>query len=681
MVDTDCTEGNDTAGPTVPSQAEIPTPSAAAATTDATGYVVWHRKHLRVADHRALAEAVAGGDAVCPLFVFDPRFYGDAGLACDSRLRFLHEAVTSLERQYMNTPTDSTETTASESWRLLVDEMCPEQPSSRQSMRQSDPPDVLRPPEVGGLTIGYGDPVVLLSRFIDRGWSVVTMAAPTGRYGYQRDERIKRVCGNAVEFVSGDGLVRGEEWPRDRWQERVESWLETPRHEPEWRQHETTRVTIDTGLTPAAIDDVFAVTPTKTKVPSGTHREAIIRLREFIERIRSYPGNISAPQDARGGTSGLSPYLNFGLLSVRQVYQHCTESAPESGGRSMFLSRLFWNRHYNQKLADWPGWTTEAVNPVFAGFNDETHDPALVTAWKRGQTGYPMVDASMRCLRDTGWLNFRMRAMCASFFSHILQQPWRIGADWYHHHLIDSDVGINYTQWQSQAGLIGKPSQRVYNPRKQVRDNDPGGEWITEWVPELTDLPEAFLPRPERTPLAVQEECGVRIGDVYPLPVVEFEARREAFWDRYERLRPAAAELLRRPDIAKRASFSGGYSAARAIAEKHGSGSVSGDTTRQTSLGDIDKNRRGHQGPLGDPDDTVETPRPAGPDGRSTCVGAIPTGVGQQAGDPSPDDRAATPAEPEETTASREQSDAEATETDDCGVGNGDGQATLDRFS
>ena len=86
------------------------------------------------------------------------------------------------------------------------------------------------------------------------------------------------------------------------------------------------------------------------------------------------------------------------------------------------------------------------MNPELEGFNRDNHDPELVATWKEGQTGYPMVDAAMRCLRETGWINFRMRAMAASACFQLLQQPWQIGADWYHYHLIDSDAAINYTQ-------------------------------------------------------------------------------------------------------------------------------------------------------------------------------------------------------------------------------------------
>jgi deoxyribodipyrimidine photo-lyase len=631
--------------PTSPLTASVPPPDAVCDVERPTGIVVWHRKHLRVEDHLALSRAVADGDAVCPLFVFDPTFYEDSGLACDARIRLLEEAVASLDRLYAAASLDAVYVDATG---RLTDEL---DTSTSATGAADEPPDTLERSDPPGLTFGYGDPVEVLSRFVDRGWRVVTMATPTSRYGKRRDERVRDACGDAVTFVSGDGLVRGEAWPRSDWQTRVTEWLAADRHTPGWEDHDTVRVTIRTGVTPAAVDRCFEIAPAKTQVPEGTHRAATTALRAFADRVQSYPSNISAPQDARDGTSGLSPYLNFGLLSVRQAHQYVADNAPSCRGADMFESRLVWNLHYNQKLVDWPGWTEQAVNPAFEGRNEASHDADLVSAWKRGRTGFPMVDASMRCLRQTGWLNFRMRAMCASFFTHVLHQPWWIGADWYHHHLIDSDVGINYTQWQSQAGLIGKPSQRVYNPRKQVRDHDPEGDWITRWVPELADLPGAFLDRPERTPLAVQRACGVRVGETYPRPVVEFEARRERFWSRYEDRRPEAARKLRRPEIAKRASFSGGYAAARAIADEHGAAESDAPDGMQLSLDDLAETdgvveTDGVAETTGTATRSVTDARkpvdPPSPDQRAARTQTtVPTGVGQDIGEPSPDDRAA----------------------------------------
>ncbi len=667
----------------VPVLSDIPTPTEATTTdtdvdpatapSDVNGCVVWHRKHLRTADHRALANAVADADIICPLFVFDPTFYDNDGLACDARIRFLHEAVDSLNQLYENSPTQSITHQASASHDYLAEET-PVEPQQIQSItgeyqisadsdsgsdstsntplntNNSESDTIQSSPRASeyssGLTVGYGDPVDILSHFVDRGWSILTMETPTSRYGKRRDTRAQSVCGDALRFISGDGLIRDAEWSRANWKNHITEWLAAEQHTPEW-SGDTTQLTIPTGITPSVVEKTHKINPTKKMVPTGTHRAATTQLRAFVDQIGSYPSNISAPQDARTGTSGLSPYFNFGLLSIRQVHQYVNNNTPECRGRRMFTSRLIWNCHYNQKLADWAGWTDRAVNPAFEEFNADRHNPALVDAWKHGQTGFPMVDASMRCLRETGWLNFRMRAMCVSIFTHILQQPWWIGADWFHHHLIDSDVGINYTQWQSQAGLIGKPSQRVYNPRKQVRDHDSDGEWITKWVPELSDLPAQHFPRPERTPLAVQSECNVIIGDDYPRPVVDFDARRETFWSRYERRRPEAARELARPEIAKRASFSGGYDAAQAIAQRYAVDESDDEADNiQLSFSEIttidtDSNSTGENTPaINELNDTTYTV----PDSSTTLqesVISIPTGTGDYAGEPSPDDREA----------------------------------------
>jgi deoxyribodipyrimidine photo-lyase len=196
----------------------------------------------------------------------------------------------------------------------------------------------------------------------------------------------------------------------------------------------------------------------------------------------------------------------------------------------------------------------------------------------------------------------------------------------------------------------------VYNPRKQVRDHDPDGEWITEWVPELAPLPSEYLDRPERAPLAVQAEHGVTIGEDYPRPVVAFETRRESFWTRYERHRPEAARALARPEIAKRASFSGGYAAARAIAndaEPEGADAV------QQFLADVGGRKSVDTGSAGPPAEESEAAPETGPADDVTR----PTGAGKRAGEPSPDDRAAVPDREDDTGNRGETAESEGEQT------------------
>ena len=509
----------------------IPTPATVPSTADGT--VVWHRRNLRTADHAALAYAAERGDTLLPLFIFDPAFYGADGLACDARIAFLHECLVDLERQY----------------------------------------------EQHGHTLAYahGDPLAVLDRFTTNGWDVAATADPTSRYGHERDTAAANQCD--VTFVAGGGLTRGRHDSREGWSDRVEQWFTDEPHA--WNPDTVTVPALSTSITPTHMSAHYDVNSTKTSIPTGGREAAIERLEAFCANLTSYPASISSPSKAETGTSRLSPYLRFGCLSVREVYQTVTDAPTDRYAAQMFVSRLYWNRHYTQKLVDWPGWTKRAVNPALEGFHADSHDSALITSWKTGHTGFPMVDASMRCLAQTGWLNFRMRAMCASFLCDLLQQPWRVGADWFYYHLIDADPAINYTQFQSQAGVVGVNMERVYNPRKQVRDNDPEGTFITQWVPELDALPPTFLDQPEKTPLATQAECGVRIGEDYPYPVIDYAAARERIYTKIEQIREQAKTALQQPAVARRCSFSRRGRTESADGSSAGSQSSSG---QQSSL-------------------------------------------------------------------------------------------------
>ena len=475
---------------------------------DGEAVVVWHRRGLRVPDQPAVAAAADEFETVCPLFVFDPQFYGGDGLACDARLRFLHECLTDLAAGYRDRGTE--------------------------------------------LVFAHGDPLDVLAAFADAGWALRATADPVARYGAARDDRAAAL---GVEFVADDGLRRGPD-SREGWSDHAEAYLtDEPRAPGDLGTHG-----VDSPTTVAAVEERYDVSPAKTRVPTGGREAAFARLRAFADGIAAYPGSIADPADAEEGTSRLSPYLRFGCLSVREAYRVVDERATDDRGREAFVTRLYWNRHYTQKLADWSGWTDRAVNPVFRGFGRSTHDPDLVEAWKRGQTGFPMVDAAMRCLRETGWLNFRARALCASFFGYILRQPWRVGADHFYHHLIDADPAINYTQWQQQTGMTGVNTTRIYNPRKQVREHDPEGAFVGEWVPELRPVPPDYLDRPERMPLSLQAEVGVSVGDDpdddYPYPVVDYEARREAAAEEFAALDDRAREAAQDPEIRRRLSLS-----------------------------------------------------------------------------------------------------------------------------
>ena len=470
--------------------------------------VLWHRRHLRVPDHPAVTYATREYETVCPLFVFDPHFYGEDALACDARRRFLHESLRDLRERY-----DDYETT---------------------------------------LAFAHGDPLDVLASFRDAGWDVAATADATSRYGRRRDDRAAEQLG--VRYIDEDGIRRGVDDPRGGWAEHVESHLRGDRlrpHESGFGTHD-----VDAGTSVEAIESRYGVAPTKESVPVGGRSPALVRLDRFLDRIHEYPQSISAPAAAETGTSRLSPYLRFGCLSVREVFQRLERDAPEGAGKDLFRDRLYWNRHYTQKLQDWPGWTERAVNPVFRWLHRDSLDEERIEAWKRGRTGYPMVDASMRCLRETGWLNFRMRAMCASFFSYLLEQPWRVGADHFYKHLVDADPAINYTQWQYQTGLTGVAAVRIYDPRKQVRENDPDGTFIHRWVPELADVPPEHLDRPEKLPLSMQAELGVEIGEDYPRPIVEFEAASRAARERFDALAERAQEAAGHPRVRRRLSLS-----------------------------------------------------------------------------------------------------------------------------
>jgi deoxyribodipyrimidine photo-lyase len=220
------------------------------------------------------------------------------------------------------------------------------------------------------------------------------------------------------------------------------------------------------------------------------------------------------------GSSGLSPHLRFGEVSPRQAW-HAARAAGGGASVETWLKEILWREFSYHLLWHRPDLPERPLRREFEAFPWRP-DAALLEAWRRGRTGYPVVDAGMRQLWRIGWMHNRVRMVAASLLVKHLLQPWQEGQAWFWDTLVDADLASNGASWQWVAGCgtDAAPYFRVFNPVLQGEKFDPEGAYVRRWLPELAKLPAAFIHKPWQAPEGLLAAAGVRLGRDYPRPVV-----------------------------------------------------------------------------------------------------------------------------------------------------------------
>lgn len=266
---------------------------------------------------------------------------------------------------------------------------------------------------------------------------------------------------------------------------------------------------------------------------------AIQRLRQFLDHAAAkYQHGRDRPDSE--GTSRLSPHLQFGEISPRQVWHAVSRWAKGRRERAAepFLRQLAWREFAHHLLVHFPHTTDEPLRDAFTRF-PWMDDESRLRAWQRGATGYPLIDAGMRQLWHTGWMHNRVRMAAASFLTKHLLVSWTHGARWFWDTLVDACLANNTLGWQWTAGCgaDAAPYFRIFNPVLQGQKFDPEGDYVRRWVPELACLPAKWIHQPFDAPRAVLDAAGVTLGEDYPNPIVVHKEARERALAAYQQIK------------------------------------------------------------------------------------------------------------------------------------------------
>jgi deoxyribodipyrimidine photo-lyase len=491
--------------------------------------LVWFKRDLRWQDHAALTQAARRGPVRC-IYVVEPELWlqPDAAL---QHFEFVRESLQALDAELQL--------------------------------------------QGGRVEIHTGEMPELLNRiWKDAPFRQLHSHQETGNgFTYARDLKVGAWCqsrGVAWHEYPQFGVVRALK-NRNVWQPAWERHMAEPVSDAGALQFWQTPTQPTTG---SALGHIWC-NPAHMQAPAhlqhnpplrqlGGRPLALATLHSFLHaRSLGYRGGISSPLSAPDACSRLSAYLAWGCISMREVVQqtraHIAALPPQASrhraGLTAFISRLYWHCHFIQKLESEPAIEWQNMHRGYDGLREQDFNDVHFEALKNARTGWPMVDACVTMLRETGWLNFRMRAMLVSVAAYPLWLHWRPVGEWLATQFLDYEPGIHWSQLQMQSGTTGINTTRVYNPIKQAQDHDAHGRFVRHWLPALRSVPDTWLFEPWLMPQTLQTHTGVCVGTDIAQPVVDLaQATRDAKQQLHLRRQTGAVKAAKKAVVDKHAS-------------------------------------------------------------------------------------------------------------------------------